>query len=248
MQYTRYRTTRFFSGYFPPAVKWLLITNIGIFLLQFFSEKILGIDNPFWAFGLVPALVFRGWFWQLATYLFIHVTIWHILWNMLALWFFACDLERDWGTRRFLQYYFLCGIGAGFFVLVASVLFHTQMIPTKGASGAIYGVLLAFGMMYPDRQIIFFIFPMKAKYFVMLAGAIAFIGTFDQNSGVSDVAHLGGMIFGYIYLKTMLVHRRIGFDPVGQIRQGYQGWKQQRARKKFQVYMRKQSGRGPWVN
>jgi hypothetical protein len=102
--------------------------------------------------------------------------------------------------------------------------------------------------MYPDRQILFVIFPIKAKYFVMIAGAIAFLGTFDQNSGVSDVAHLGGMAFGYVYLKTKLMRRGIGFDPVHQIGKAFLDWKQRRARKRFQVYMRKQSRPGRWVN
>jgi membrane associated rhomboid family serine protease len=160
---------------------------------------------------------------------------------------FGADLEGDWGTRRFLKFYFLCGIGAGICVVIANVLFSpTLETRTIGASGAIYGLLLAFGMLYPDRQVLFsFLFPIKAKYFVMILGAIAFMSSFGASgSGVSHVAHLGGMIFGYIFLQRQRARRSIGrvgrTSMTGSIRAWYQDYKRQRARKKFEVYMRKQ--------
>jgi hypothetical protein len=122
------------------------------------------------------------------------------------------------------------------------------MTRTIGASGAIFGLLMAFGMLYPDTTVLFsFLFPMKAKYFVMIIGAIAFISSLGANSNVSNVAHLGGMLFGYIYLKSQ--RRGVSspkFNPVASLRREYQTWRMQRAKKKFEVYLRKHGG--PWVN
>jgi membrane associated rhomboid family serine protease len=191
-------------------------------------------------------VVHRFAIWQLATYLFLHGGIWHLLVNMFTLWMFGATLERDWGTRRFLKYYFICGVGAGLCDVTVNALLGNWSTSTIGASGAIYGLLLAFGVLYPETTILFsFLFPIKAKYFVMIYGGIellAALGT--RNSGVSNVAHLGGMIFGFVYLK-------MHFPTVDleDVRGWYRNWKLQRAKKKFQVYMRKRgSGPGPWVN
>ncbi len=249
MEY-RFRSTGYTPSYLPAGVKWLLISNIGIFVLNYLWIMLFDSD-PFRIFGLVPFEVLRrGFLWQLFTYMFLHGGIWHILFNMLVLWMFGLDLERDWGTRRFLKYYFLCGAGAGICVVLVAMVRPAEMLArTIGASGAIYGLLLAFGVLYADRLILMmFLFPMKAKYAVMIFGAIAFLGSFERGSGVSHVAHLGGMIFGYIYLKTRLKRTRSHFDPFGYIRRGYENWKLHRARKRFQIYMRKQqSGRDRWV-
>ncbi len=249
MQY-RYRTTGYYSNYFPPGVKWLLISNIAIYILGYFAEIFFHAD-PFRLLGLVPFLVVRyGMVWQLFTYMFLHGELTHILFNMLVLWMFGLDLERDWGTRKFLKYYFLCGVAAGVCVVVVAFLRPVDMIArTIGSSGAIYGLLLAFGVLYADRIILMmFLFPMKAKYAVMIFGAIAFLGSWQAASGTSHIAHLGGMIFGYIYLKTRLTRRR-ATEPVISLQERYKQWRLQRARRKFQVYMRKH---GPdhdrWVN
>jgi len=189
------------------------------------------------------AAVHNLYIWQLFTYMFMHAGVLHLLFNMFALWMFGSALERDWGTRRFLKYYFYCGIAAGLCVLATDLLVHDTL--TLGASGAIFGVLVAFGVCYPDQTILMnFLFPIKAKYMVMIYAAIELLMTFSPNNGVSTVAHLGGMAFGYVYLKGRLP--RVGMpDAAGAYRQ----WKLQRAKKKFQVYMRKQGGRqGPWVN
>jgi membrane associated rhomboid family serine protease len=186
----------------------------------------------------------------LFTYMFIHGNLWHLLINMLMLWMFGMDLERDWGTRRFLQYYFVCGVGAGLCVLALGLAAGgaSMFEQTIGASGAIFGLLLAFGVLYPDRQVLMFLlFPMKAKYFVMIMGAIEFLYTFQPNTGISNIAHLGGMLFGYVFLKTRLL--RFRFSPLGYARDQYRDWKLQRARRKFQVYMRKHNpDRDEWLN
>src|SRR6266849_3587211 len=225
------------SGGLPPGIRALLISNVAIFLLQFLSQ-FTGGSELFRYFALRPAdVATRFEIWQLATYMFLHGGIWHILWNMLALWMFGCELERLWGTRRFLRFYFFCGIGAGLCVVVANYLFGDPRIATVGSSGAIYGILLASAVLWPDRQILFyFLIPVKMKYFVAIIGAIAFLNSFNTNSPVSDVAHLGGMLFGYIFLK---MPRTRGFDPLGSLKESYNTWKLARAKRKFQVYMRK---------
>ena len=227
----------------PPGIKGLLIANIAIFLLQFFLG---GFAGPFALFMLRPSDVATRFFiWQLVTYMFLHGGIWHILWNMLALWMFGCELERFFGTRRFMWFYFFCGTGAGVCVVIGNYLFGDPRIPTLGSSGAIYGILLASAVLWPDRIILFsFLFPIKMKYFVMIIGAIAFLGTFNMQSGVSDVAHLSGMAFGYAFLKLRQVK---GFDPIAVASERYRAWRLARAKRKFQVYLKKQ-GRGPWVN
>ena len=167
---------------------------------------------------------------------------------MLPLWWFGAELESVWGTRRFLQFYFFCGIGAGITAVLANYLlpWGNPRIPTLGASGAIFGILMAYAMLYPTRTILFmFLFPLQVKYAVMIYGAIAFLGSFQVNSGVSEFAHLGGLLFGYLFFKTP----NFRFDLAGPIRRQYNDWKLRRAKKKFQVYLRKQGpGRDPRVH
>jgi membrane associated rhomboid family serine protease len=241
----RFRSTGYsWANYFPPAVKWLLISNTAIFVLYFLAGQT-EIGQIFGLFALSPIAVVRHFaVWQLVTYMFLHGGIGHILFNMLALWMFGMDLERDWGTKQFLKYYFLCGIGAGICDVAVNLAMGHPNTRTIGSSGAIYGLLMAFGVLYPDRIILMsFLFPIKAKYFVMIIGAIAFLNSVGSaGSGVSNVAHLGGMLFGYMYLRG----RFLRLDA-GKLLRRYQEWKLQRAKRKFQVYMRKH-GRGPWVN
>jgi membrane associated rhomboid family serine protease len=230
-------------GRFPPGVKWLLISNTAIFLLCYLGGG--GFAHTMTVnFGLSAEAAIRTLLvWQIFTYMFLHGGFGHLLFNMLTLWMFGTQLERDWGTRRFLRYYFLCGMAAGVTVLLANVLVGQWNVATIGASGAIFGLLAAFGVLYPEQTILMnFLFPIKAKYMVMIYAAIELVMTLGPNTGVSTVAHLGGMAFGYLYLKRRLP--RIALPDMGA---AYRRWQLQRAKRKFQVYIKKR-GDGPWVN
>lgn len=245
-RYTQYpRRRSFFYGYFPPGIKWLLISNTVVFLVYYLGGAAVQRSMLVLLALSVAAAVQSLYVWQLFTYMFLHGGIMHLLFNMLTLWMFGISLERDWGTRRFLKYYFYCGLAAGVCVLIVNLLVHDSFTPTLGASGAIFGVLVAFGVCYPNQTVLMnFLFPIKAKYLVMIYAVIELLLTFGPNTGVSTVAHLGGMAFGYLYLKGRLPHFAMP-DVAGAYRQ----WKLRRAKKKFQVYMRKQGRRqGPWVN
>jgi membrane associated rhomboid family serine protease len=238
----RTRITPFLSArYFPTGTKWLLIANVTAFVVFFFTGRPLILE-------LVPKHVVELFMvWQLATYMFLHGGFGHIIWNMLALWMFGSEIEREWGTRRFVKYYFICGVGAGVCVVVANYLVGTPEVATIGSSGAIFGVLLAYAMLFPTRTIMWgFLIPIQARWFVLIIGAVSFMMSLGGvNTGVSEFAHLGGLLVGYVYLKAA----RIRLDPLGAVRQNYSEWKRRRLKKKFQVYLKKHdSDRGPWVH
>lgn len=181
------------SGY--PVVIWLMIINGIVFLLQMFLSL---IDNESVMIHLALSnMIWRGEVWQLLTYMFLHADTWHLLFNMLALWMFGKELERIWGSREFLKYYLICGIGAGLTFLLFS---NGYVI---GASGGVFGILLAFGMTFPNQTVLFaLIFPMKAKYMVMIFGVITFLSIASPgNDQIAHFAHLGGLVTGFIYLK-----------------------------------------------
>jgi membrane associated rhomboid family serine protease len=241
-------TGAFYIPGFPKGVKWLLISNVAIFVIGFFAQ-LARLDGPLGYLALTPVYVVRDFFvWQLATYAFLHGGFLHIIFNMLALWMFGAELERVWGTQRFIRFYFFCAVGAGICVVIANYVlpWGNPNIATIGSSGAIFGILLVYAMLFPDREILWaFLIPIKVKYFVMIIGAMAFMSSFQANSGVSNFAHLGGLLFGYLFVKTP----NMQFDPMVPIRRQYREWKLQRAKKKFQVYLQKHgSGRGPKVN
>ncbi len=191
------------------AVMLLLAWNVIFFLLQQVIRSQVHIPTQMgpisinavsYYFGLRPvAILESGWAWQLVTYMFLHGSFMHILFNMLALWMFGSQLEGDWGTREFVRYYFFTGIGAG---ILTVILLPHQFFPTIGASGAIFGLLLAYGVSYPNRPIfLYFLFPIPAKYFVIIFGGIELLfGFTGTRTGVAHFAHLGGIIFGLIYL------------------------------------------------
>jgi membrane associated rhomboid family serine protease len=242
----RFRYIRNYSDSFPVGVKWLLISNTAIFFLILLAGQ-LGVEKPFNLLALVPeTVVYSFTIWQLVTYLFLHSGIMHILFNMLTLYWFGPDLERTWGFQRFMKYYFVCGIGAGICVVLAALASHQMLSRTVGSSGAIYGLILAYGLLFPDRTILFFfIIPMKVRHFVWIMGLLEFYFTIaGGNTGVSNVAHLGGILVGLIYIKMKIgsVGRR--GSMFGSLGTRYQQWKLQRAKKKFQVYMRKHGGPG----
>ncbi|MEO9885573.1 MAG: rhomboid family intramembrane serine protease [Balneola sp.] len=187
-------------SFFPPAIKYLLIWN-GILFLA--TINIFGSGWTPLGSALAPFLVLQpfgnGFLpWQLVTYMFLHADLYHIFFNLFALWIFGQALEQLWGTKRFLMYYFLTGIGAGIIQLFVS------SGSTIGASGAVFGILLGFGMMYPDRKIMLLFppIPIKAKYFVGFYGALElFNGLTRVDSGVAHFAHLGGLLVGFILIK-----------------------------------------------
>ncbi len=205
-------------GAFPPVIKNLLIINGLFFLFSMVpsTRDLLVHWLGLWAVGLpdvVPIVNGTGrivgsqdvgsfWPWQLVSYGFLHGGFGHILFNMLALWLFGVAIERTWGSRRFAFYYFFCLIGAGLIQLAVITLIDPTPYPTIGASGAVFGILLAFGMMFPESEIyLYFLFPIKAKYFVLLYGAFELYSGFARpGSNVAHFAHLGGMLFGLILI------------------------------------------------
>ena len=182
---------------FPPAVKHLLIIN-GLAFVALMTPQIGEFLFTYGALWPVGSRFFHVW--QLVTYMFLHGGFWHIFMNLFVLWMFGQAIEQYWGTRRFTIYYFITGIGAA----ITQILIANAGAPTVGASGAVYGILLAFGMMFPERPImlIFPPIPIKAKYFVAIFGGIElFYGVTGTQTGVAHFAHLGGMVFGYILIK-----------------------------------------------
>jgi len=224
----------FGPGPLSTALKALIGANVAMFLAMLFLPEPATTDT----LGLVPLFfVRRLWFWQPLTYMFLHGGLFHILFNMLVLWMFGTELERIWGTRSFLKFYFVTGGGAGLLTVLFSLLPFEFSRPLYGstiigASGAIYGLLLAYGMYFPDRPIyMYLVFPIPAKYFVMIMGAIAFYSSLSgTGGGVANATHLGGLLVGYVYLKGGRVH------PLAELKYRYLKWKITRARKKFDVY------------
>ena len=182
---------------FTDAIKILVSVNFGIFLLQTIARTE-GMFFPL--FGLVPKMVWSEFMlWQPFTYLFFHGSIWHVLINMFVLWMFGSELERLWGKEHFLKFYFVTGVGAG---LVTIIFGLNSMTPIVGASGAVYGVLLAYGLTYPNRTVYLYgIIPIKSLWFVIGIGVIAFMSSFDNVSQISHLTHLSGMMIGYLMLR-----------------------------------------------
>lgn len=183
---------------FPPAIKHLLIINGLIFLA--YNTPIFR-DLFYQYLALWHPVTGNFWPWQLVSYMFMHGSFMHIFFNLFVLWMFGQQIERLWGTKRFVTYYFLTGIGAaGIHMLIAP-----GGIPMVGASGAVYGILLAFAMMFPNREIFFLLipFPIKAKYFVFLiGGAELLFGITGAQTGIAHFAHLGGLLVGFILIKV----------------------------------------------
>jgi membrane associated rhomboid family serine protease len=224
----------FGPGPLTPAIKALIITNVVLFVGDYLVQSVDLTD----VLGLRPVdVVERLRVWQPLTYMFLHAGFFHILFNMLALWMFGVELERMWGTKFFTKFYFVCGIGAALTTLLVSAIpgsLHTQIYetPTIGASGAIYGVLLAYALYFPNRPIyMYMVFPIPAKYFVMIMGAISLLSAMGtRGSGVAHVTHLGGLVAGYLYLKGTRVHL------FSEIQYRFLKWRINRMRRKFDVH------------
>ena len=186
------------GGSWSPAVRALIISNLVIYVLSAIIHPVGGFISTW--FELSPSAVNHGQIWRLASYMFLHGGIFHVVFNMLMLWMFGSAIEFAWGTGAFLRYYFTCGIGAG---IVHWLINIHSMVSLIGASGAIFGVLLAYGMMFPDTIIyLYFFFPVRAKYMVMILGGIEFLSLFTSLSdGISHLAHVAGLFVGFIYLR-----------------------------------------------
>ena len=193
---------------FTNAIKLLVSVNFGIFLLQSLSRSEMIF---FQLFGLVPKLIWSEFMiWQPVTYLFFHGGIWHVLINMFVLWMFGSELERLWGKKRFLKYYFVTGIGSG---IMTALLNLSSITPVVGASGAVFGVLMAYGITYPNRTIYLYgIIPIRSMLFVIAVGLIAFVSSFDGTSRISHITHLSGMVIGYLILKRRWQFNDIWFS------------------------------------
>ncbi len=285
---------------FTSAVKRLVFANVGVYLgLLLLGLISPGVRKELWLWlwlqpvssGAWHFSVMHGAVWQIFTYAFLHLGLMHLLFNMLALWMFGSQLEINWGARKFYGFFFWCVAGAacstialgylGFYLngIHPLPLFHLLQnllfTPTAGASGGVFGILIAFGMLYGDREI--FIFPLpifiKARYFVAIWILIALLGALGESGGVANFAHLGGALFGWIYLR-LLPRRGLGLaanEGYFGLRNRYYRWKRKRAQRKFEVYMHGQrredhadqydndkdprrptndkgNSHGPWVN
>jgi membrane associated rhomboid family serine protease len=247
-----------FDFYVTPAVKLLLIANFAVYIFEALLYRFSGLSAYAWLvswFGLVPARVVLLCVWQPFTYLFLHdiSSIWHILTNMFMLWMFGRELELVWGKSRFLRYYFLTGAGAGLINVavktVPAILGHGfSRVPTIGASGAIFGILVACAILFPDRRVYIIPFPVaiSMRTVVIVMTVLTFLGTFGLGDDqISHLCHLGGLAIGYVYL------RRGSF--LYSLRNSVSDWQQKRNRRRFQIYMGKHRKDPPsrpdnWVN
>lgn len=196
-----------YSGYgfgsrLTKAVKVLIIVNIGMFIIQYIFPVI-----P-WGMilGMVPRLILSKFMiWQFFTYMFLHTGVWHLVFNMLMLWFLGRELEEFWGTKQFLFYYFFTGAGAGLCSFLFSI---NSYIPVMGAFGAIYGLMAACAILFPESVLLlFFIFPIKMKHAIFVLAGINLLGVISGGGGIAYFAHLGGALFGYLYFKNERLRR-----------------------------------------
>ena len=227
----------FGPGPISTALKAIIGANVAMFIVTWFAPSILNY------LGLIPKdVVHQKTVWQLATYMFLHAGPFHLIFNMLMLWMFGTELERVWGTRFFLKFYFVTGIGAAVLTILASllpfgpvrVLYNSNII---GASGAIYGVLLAYALYFPDRQIYYMmLFPIPARVFVAIMGALALLFSLSESGGVANATHLGGLLVAYAYLTTLRKGPRIQLNPWAEVKYRWVKWRLASAKKRFDVY------------
>jgi membrane associated rhomboid family serine protease len=235
---------------FTKAVTWLLGINTGVFLLTGLLPLVhLGVVAAYIGYycALTPAdVVAHGRIWQLVTYSVLHEGLWHLLGNMLGLWMFGSAIESAWGTRRFLELYWIGVVGAAITTVALSYthLLGNPNASTIGASGGVFAILIAFGILFGDNEIMMIPFPflIKAKYFIGILIVVELALSMSGGGNVAYVAHLGGLLFGWLYVrrgpKPALVN--VGFaERYYGMRNSYYRWKRRRAAKKFEVYMSK---------
>jgi membrane associated rhomboid family serine protease len=240
---------------FPPftrAIKILIAINTSVFLLLLildFTGHHGSSSDIVALFGLTAHDVVNGHVYQLLSYGFLHERFLHLLYNMFGLWMFGSMLEGAWGSRKFWEFYLFGVFGAGVSTVVLAytvgrfIHLSPVLTTTIGASGGIYAILIATAMLFGDQEIFLIPFPfaMKLKYLVGILGLIALVGTLGGPSGTAYIAHLGGLLFGYLYLK-FVPRRGLVFafsESYFSARNSYHRWKRRQAAKKFQVYMRK---------
>jgi len=233
---------------FTPAVIWLLGINTAVFLaLSAFGTPAVR-DWVELYLGLVPAMtIFHFAIWQIVTYSFIHFTFWHWFGNMLGLWMFGASFESSWGRRRFLELFFAGVVGAALTTIIFAFahILSTPATVTIGASGGVFAILMAFGMVFGENEIMMIPFPflIKAKYFVLILIVVTVAFAIGDRGGVAYLAHLGGLLFGYLYVKFVPARGVSGRFSVSEwwygLNNSYYRWRRRRAAKKFEVYMRK---------
>jgi membrane associated rhomboid family serine protease len=234
---------------FTRAVTWLLGINTGVFLLRLLLD-LAGLPAGGFALSYLALrptqVVAHGWIWELVTYSFLHFEVGHWFFNMIGLWMFGSAIEGAWGTRRFLELYFFGVVGAA---LTTVALSYTHLLgdpsrPTIGASGGVFAILIAFGILFGENEIMMIPFPflIKAKYFVGILIVVTLAFAMAGGGNVAYVAHLGGLLFGWLYVrrgpKPALVNAGLAERYYG-IRNSYYRWKRRRAARKFEVYMQK---------
>ncbi len=201
-----------FGGFslFPPVIKTLLITNLAVFFIQILGNEIIVSGDLVLSqvllkyFALIPIGTFSDasfYPWQLITYQFMHGDFSHIFFNMFALWMFGMEIENMWGSKKFLIFYLTSGVVAGLCHLFLSPLLGAVAAPTIGASGAVFGVLIAFALFFPNRYIfLYFLIPVKAKYLIGFLIVFEFLAINSAQSNIAHLAHLGGALAGFLFI------------------------------------------------
>ena len=236
---------------FPPFAGWvkrIILTCTGIYLFQVIVNRFnhdLVLLMQEWLALIPSAVVQQGRLWQVVTYSLLHASFSHLFFNMLTLWFIGAYLERDWGSRRFIECYLFCVVGAALVTITVAYTHFLGMGPgseTISASGGIFGLLMAFGIIYADQEMFLFPLPfrIKAKYLVGIWVVVAIVAVFEPTGGIAVFAHLGGLLFGFLFVK-FVPSRGLSYAATERYfgaRNSYYRWKRRRAAKKFEVYMR----------
>jgi membrane associated rhomboid family serine protease len=234
----------------PPVIKQLLIANAVVFFAQYAFQQL-----PVWGLLTASPADFwqRGYLWQPFTYMWLHGGLGHILANMFSLWMFGSPVALVWGPQRFLRYYLLCGVGAGLIivsypwipVLAGGANAMSLHYPTLGASGAIFGVLLAYSLTWPDRTIML-IFPPVAFRAIWLIPLLFFMEIYFGPSNVSHLGHLGGVLVGWLLLRSQGDTR--GLLSLDQVKWRFKRWRMRKRLRSVQMDQRRNSDDSPFLH